>query len=458
MLSAHPGGTSPTPVLSPTDSAECSISPVYSSIGIKQYQQYPNDIFTDMDINMIQRESSMGSAEISTQTTMMASFSAEVHHQQGGTCYANAIATVFRAIETKILARNVKSHQEYVDDILSRFGRDGARPKDVLKEECPKRQLRFRAINVNKVDEILLQHRPIIASFWLDTAQWTRFSSFFKHYPEKVIQATDIYASNMDIDDDMQTEGHTSVICGKTDKYWKIKNSWGDWADDGYFRVAKDALDLELYEVYVDVEDLRNNAKYSTVKAVARVINSANARIIGRGPPNDKYKEIEEECVPLIAHCSIEGILTTQCNKRQLRWNQVSYKEAREIVACQRPILGVLKMNISVWKNIVRCLKPSIISLEWNNKCIEVSGKKEYEMLIKDVSSTLDHFIVECPQSSDCVRALSMDVITPFEMAFYDVGFVVDDLLDEDLENLKSWRENVDRMDMVQVMMHGSFQ
>ena len=49
-------------------------------------------------------------------------------------------------------------------------------------------------------------------------------------------------------------EGHAVVISGWTDNYWKFKNSWGEeFADKGFFRIMKDALEFRFYDVYFRV-------------------------------------------------------------------------------------------------------------------------------------------------------------------------------------------------------------
>eukprot|EP00440_Ansanella_granifera_P060935 gb/GFBE01066050.1/.p1 GENE.gb/GFBE01066050.1/~~gb/GFBE01066050.1/.p1 ORF type:complete len:344 (+),score=56.43 gb/GFBE01066050.1/:1-1032(+) len=62
-----------------------------------------------------------------------------VHHQIGGTCYANAIATAVCATENRIVGRVPMPHETIVKQIIAAHGSDGANTLAVLKEECDKR-------------------------------------------------------------------------------------------------------------------------------------------------------------------------------------------------------------------------------------------------------------------------------------------------------------------------------
>lgn len=67
----------------------------------------------------------------------------------------------------------------------------------------------------------------------------TGFRVFFEAGPAAVLQAEDLRGPAFG-----KIEGHGVVITGESQNAWFIKNSWGDeFADDGYFRVAKGAID-----------------------------------------------------------------------------------------------------------------------------------------------------------------------------------------------------------------------
>ena len=84
-----------------------------------------------------------------------------------------------------------------------------------------------------------MSSRVVLAAFSLDEAEWNRFSGFFEAGPAAVLQAEDLRGPAFG-----KIEGHGVVITGESQNAWFIKNSWGDeFADDGYFRVAKGAID-----------------------------------------------------------------------------------------------------------------------------------------------------------------------------------------------------------------------
>ena len=163
----------------------------------------------------------------------------EVHSQVLGTCYANAIATVIRATESRIVGRIIEDHKKMVDRIVSKWGTNGAYTFKVLQEECIKRQLSCKYIDERACQEALKQGRAIIATFALDAKQWGILSFFFSNAPEQVLKKSEFNERGGEIC------GHAVVISGWTDSYWKIKNSWGTgFADKGYFRVSKDAMEF----------------------------------------------------------------------------------------------------------------------------------------------------------------------------------------------------------------------
>eukprot|EP01084_Bolivina_argentea_P274410 467727_1 len=181
-------------------------------------------------------------------------YNSTVHSQIGGTCYANAIATVLRAAERRIIGRKIKSHKEIVDHLVSEWGDNGAYSVKVLDKECPARGLRYRTVNIKIAEEAMSQNknRIILGSFYFNNSQWRNFSQFFRRHPTGIIKKSDIYSFRGGTH-----AGHAVAIIAQKANYWIAKNSWGkDFGDKGYFRIKKDAINLKLIDVYFVEKDL----------------------------------------------------------------------------------------------------------------------------------------------------------------------------------------------------------
>ena len=173
---------------------------------------------------------------------------------EAGTCYAFSTATAIRSAQMRIFGRAVESHEHLVREITREFGCDGANICQVLKWLCPLKNLHYEKISRQTAEELLqgVSSRVVLAAFSLDEAEWNRFSGFFEAGPAAVLQAEDLRGPAFG-----KIEGHGVVITGESQNAWFIKNSWGDeFADDGYFRVAKGAIDFRFYDVCFRTCDL----------------------------------------------------------------------------------------------------------------------------------------------------------------------------------------------------------
>eukprot|EP01083_Nonionella_stella_P121408 364744_1 len=76
-------------------------------------------------------------------------------HDQGrrSVCYAYAIATVLRAAENRIIGRNPPKHNVIANQLIRRYGENGAVSSDVLRKECPPRQLRWKEVSRESTTE-----------------------------------------------------------------------------------------------------------------------------------------------------------------------------------------------------------------------------------------------------------------------------------------------------------------
>lgn len=79
----------------------------------------------------------------------------------------HAMATILN--ETSIFGRKPENYYKVADEIISKFGRKGVTDITlVLKDQYPKRQLRWSKINANDAHKILLKkERSILATFYL---------------------------------------------------------------------------------------------------------------------------------------------------------------------------------------------------------------------------------------------------------------------------------------------------
>eukprot|EP01083_Nonionella_stella_P053898 142416_1 len=183
-------------------------------------------------------------------------------HDQGrrSVCYAYAIATVLRAAENRIIGRNPPKHNVIANQLIWRYGENGAVSSDVLRKECPSRQLRCKAVSKESTMEALDRGHVLLGVFHLDDGQWKRFGAFFEDERTKsqVIRKVDIGHRDGSKDD-----GHAVAIysCGYNEfedvEYYRIKNSWGrSWAEGGFAKIGTEAITLKVYHVYYVQHDL----------------------------------------------------------------------------------------------------------------------------------------------------------------------------------------------------------
>lgn len=170
--------------------------------------------------------------------------SVTTHAQVGGTCYANAVATVVRAAESRIVGRSLEGHAAMVNRIVAKYGSNGGVVRTVLKQECESRQLLCEEVDEQRARDAIDRGRAVVCTFHLSDEQWAEFSSFFRTKPSKVL--SNISAGN----DGAELHGHAVVILGRKGNVWQIKNSWGSgFAHKGYFMVRSDALRFSYFDV-----------------------------------------------------------------------------------------------------------------------------------------------------------------------------------------------------------------
>ena len=114
--------------------------------------------------------------------------------QEGGTCYANAIAAVFHLAMHRIVGREggIPDFLEIRDRIIKEYGVHGAATKKVLEKVCPEYRLRFRQVDETGARQAINERRPVVARFMLYAPQWTKFSTFYKRTPKGILNKSDV--------------------------------------------------------------------------------------------------------------------------------------------------------------------------------------------------------------------------------------------------------------------------
>ena len=193
--------------------------------------------------------------------------------QEGGTCYAHAVATILYLVSRRVVgytpASNLNSKLGYgglsfnniLDKLVKGYGKCGANTKCVLDDWC--RLFRFHC---QRVDEegartALNKQRPVVATFGLEGNQWEIFSKFWKWPKQKknVMEADDLPKGVPDIN----SGRHAVCLISHGKNGLRFLNSWGsDWGDGGFFRVANGkVLDMTFYDVFFYESDLTQEEK-----------------------------------------------------------------------------------------------------------------------------------------------------------------------------------------------------
>ena len=175
-------------------------------------------------------------------------------HDDSGTCYAHAVATILRHAEGRIVGRQIKPHYDLVFELVEKYGTKGANSEKVLQKECLPRNLRYCAVSKQEAQACLLLGRALLMSFHLCPEQWKSLSKFFGTNPRMVL-------TELPPDTGSDHSGHAVVVIGFDEKNqaWKLKNSWGEeWGDGGFCRISASLpIPLRIYDVHFIEKDLR---------------------------------------------------------------------------------------------------------------------------------------------------------------------------------------------------------
>ncbi len=186
-------------------------------------------------------------------------------HQVGGTCYANAIATVVHIAMKRIQQREggYPTFREIKEAMTHKYGVEGiksGRVLDALQRLCRQYRLAVRKINEKEAMKAVIEKRPVLANFGLRKEEWDTFSHFYESSPRGVLKNEDLGISRAACSlDSKDLEGHAVVLTSFGVDHLRFMNSWGsDWADNGFFRVQSSVLHATTYyDIYWTESDLR---------------------------------------------------------------------------------------------------------------------------------------------------------------------------------------------------------
>ncbi|KAL2093962.1 hypothetical protein ACEWY4_011274 [Coilia grayii] len=193
--------------------------------------------------------------------------------QVGGTCYANATAAALHLAMKRVVGRDGGYPDFFYirDDLIKRYGTDGANTFEVLQEVCPHYRLQCNKVDVAGALRAVTAKRPVIARFRLTDNEWESFKDFYETHKKGILTRKDIDISKRP--SNAILSGHAVVLTSFDSQGLRLMNSWGsNWADGGFFRVQNaNILRLEFVDVFWTVNDLRQSEKDAYAREGPRI-------------------------------------------------------------------------------------------------------------------------------------------------------------------------------------------
>ena len=117
--------------------------------------------------------------------------------QEGGTCYANAIAAVFHLAMSRIVGREggIPDFYEIRELIIQKYGDKGASTEKVLGEVCQEYRLHYRKVDETGARKAINERRPVVARFSWYKEELDRFKTFYENTPKGILNKSDIATS-----------------------------------------------------------------------------------------------------------------------------------------------------------------------------------------------------------------------------------------------------------------------
>eukprot|EP01084_Bolivina_argentea_P263225 445426_1 len=180
----------------------------------------------------------------------------EAPQQEGGTCFANSIATVFHLAMSSIIGRDggIPKFESLREEIIDAFKKNGAKTRDVLTAFCPKYRLCYeKIIAESDARKIVCQRRPMVFIFRLYQAQWVKFKKFYANNGKGILTSDDLKIEQEE--KKLGNTGHAVVFIRCEPNCLVFMNSWGiEFADHGFFRVkTSNVLHVKTRPAFYDV-------------------------------------------------------------------------------------------------------------------------------------------------------------------------------------------------------------
>ena len=121
----------------------------------------------------------------------------EPKEQDGGTCYANAIAATFHLAMHRIVGREGGIPDFYTirDRIIREYGQHGVNTRKILEKVCKEYRLHVQKVNETGARQAINRRRPVVATFWLHDEEWDNFSHFFRKTKKGILKRADVQTS-----------------------------------------------------------------------------------------------------------------------------------------------------------------------------------------------------------------------------------------------------------------------
>ena len=293
--------------------------------------------------------------------------------QNGGTCYANAISCALHLAMKRIIGHEggYPKFRDLRNEIIQKYGIDGANTEKVLVDYCLKYRLRVEKVGLSYALSAVRLFRPVVVSFHLQGEEWDAFQDFYKRNPKGILTKKDLEKTVSPLQS-KKASGHAVVLIYFESDYLMFMNSWGvSWGDNGFFRVSRkgNVLGCKFYDVYWTLDDLKQSELQAYYKdeysfgspnqiggkfyanAAASVLHLATKRIVGREGGYPKLADLKEELVELYETegASTNNVLEKICPKYRLHVKEVSLSGAISAVTRNRPVVATFHLNGGKW-------------------------------------------------------------------------------------------------------------